>query len=116
MKTIPVNIHESEQKVLLEAALPGANKDSIDIAVEDNVLTVTAERSPLSTDGYTIYHREFGEVSNPSDTDKKANEIRRSFQLGKEIDKENISADFADGLLTITLLKAQEVIKKIAVK
>lgn len=82
----------------LTADLPGFKKEDIDITVEDGVLTISAERNEET-----------------EDTDKKGRYLRRertygsykrSFGLG-EVDEDNISAKYADGVLTLELPKKQ---------
>ncbi|MBQ8062428.1 MAG: Hsp20/alpha crystallin family protein [Clostridia bacterium] len=82
----------------LTADLPGFKKDDIEINVEDGILTISAERHEES-----------------EDTDKKGRYIRRertygsykrSFDLS-EVDDDNITAKYEDGVLTLSLPKKQ---------
>lgn len=84
----------------LTADLPGFNKDDIHVNVDKNVVTVTAERH-----------------SEAEDKDKKDKFIRkersygsykRSFNIGKDIDKSGIKAAYDNGVLTLTLPKKEE--------
>lgn len=84
----------------LTADLPGFNKDDIHVNVDKNVVTVTAERH-----------------SEAEDKDKKDKFIRkersygsykRSFNIGRDIDKSGIKAAYDNGVLTLTLPKKEE--------
>jgi HSP20 family protein len=72
--------------------LPGINPDSIDLTVEQNVLTVRAERAPAQADGaqLIVAERPYGTFT-------------RQVFLGETLDAENIAADYAAGVLTLTI-------------
>ena len=72
--------------------LPGINPGSIDLTVEQNVLTVRAERGPTQADGAQMIVAE-----RPSGT------FTRQVFLGETLDAENIAADYAAGVLTLTI-------------
>ena len=72
--------------------LPGINPDSIDLTVEQNVLTVRTERAPVQADGaqMIVAERPYGTFT-------------RQVFLGETLDAENIAADYAAGVLTLTI-------------
>jgi HSP20 family protein len=72
--------------------LPGIDPDSIDLTVEQNVLTVRAERRPAQADGaqMIVAERPYGTFT-------------RQVFLGETLDAENIAADYAAGVLTLTI-------------
>ena len=72
--------------------LPGINPDSIDLTVEQNVLTVRAERAPAQPDGaeLLIAERPYGTYT-------------RQVFLGETLDADKIAADYAAGVLTLTI-------------
>jgi Hsp20/alpha crystallin family/TspO/MBR family len=72
--------------------LPGINAESIDLTVEQNVLTVRAERAPVKADGAEMIVAE-----RPSGT------FTRQVFLGETLDAEHIAADYAAGVLTLTI-------------
>ena len=72
--------------------LPGINPDSIDLTVEQNVLTVRAERAPVQADGAQMIVAE-----RPSGT------FTRQVFLGETLDADGIAADYAAGVLTLTI-------------
>ncbi len=93
-----VNIRETEANATLTFELPGMEKGDIKVTVADGILTVAGERKVQASDEKAEFVR---------------NEIRsggfeRSFTLPETIDTENISADYKNGLLIITLAKKEE--------
>jgi HSP20 family protein len=72
--------------------LPGVKADSISLTVEQNVLTVRAERAPVQADGaqMIVAERPYGTFT-------------RQVFLGETLDAENIAADYAAGVLTLTI-------------
>jgi len=91
-----VNIIETNEGYLLEAEMPGVAKDGLDINLEDNVLTIIGRRQPDPS--ANMLYRE----SNPVD-------YRRVFELDPSIETGKISAQIEQGLLTLTLPKAEKV-------
>jgi HSP20 family protein len=72
--------------------LPGIDPGSIDLTVEQNVLTVRAERVPVQADGAQMIVSE-----RPSGT------FTRQVFLGETLDADHIAADYAAGVLTLTI-------------
>ena len=72
--------------------LPGIDPDSIDLTVEQNVLTVRAERRPAQADGaqMIVAERPYGTFT-------------RQVFLGETLDADSIAADYAAGVLTLTI-------------
>ena len=77
--------------------VPGVASESIDIDVERNVLTVTAERSWLPEEGDQVYFNE-----------RKQGAYRRQLNLGPGLDVEAIEADYHDGVLTLRIPVAEK--------
>lgn len=89
----PVNLRREDDRYVLEADLPGFDPESIDVTVEDDWLTIRAERSmDRETDDRGWLLRERGSAS-----------VVRRFTLGPDVDTEGIAADYRDGVLTLTL-------------
>jgi HSP20 family protein len=72
--------------------LPGISAESIDLTVEQNVLTVHADRAPSRADGAEMIVAE-----RPSGT------FTRQVFLGETLDAEHIAADYASGVLTLVI-------------
>lgn len=88
------DVRENDKEYIVEADLPGVNKEDIDISINDGVLTVKAERKSEASDennGYIRRERAYGS-------------FERSFDIS-EIDDEKIDAEFKNGVLTLTLPK-----------
>jgi HSP20 family protein len=77
--------------------IPGVDPGSIDLTVEKNVLTVSAERSWQPGDGQEIIVSERPQGS-----------FRRQLFLGDSLDAEHISASYRDGVLTLTIPTAEQ--------
>lgn len=92
----PVDIYETEDGVMVLADLPGVDIGDVDIRVENDRLTIKGRTScnPVNT---SRLHSEFRLIN-----------FHRQFNLGSEVDQEKISADVKDGVLTISLPKAEK--------
>ena len=95
--TPPASVTEIGDGYMLEIEMPAAKKDGLEISVENNELTIIGRRSLLSVEG-TLIHRE----SRPEN-------FRRVFELDPSIDADKISAKVDQGLVTLTLPKAEHV-------
>ncbi|MDX9752476.1 MAG: Hsp20/alpha crystallin family protein [bacterium] len=98
-----VDIYEQEDKLVVVADLPGAEKDTVQIKVEAGTLTVQASPQ-IAQMGDTIY-REF-----------EWGQFYRQFEISDEINVERIDAVMKNGVLTLTLPKMQKLEKRIEVK
>lgn len=93
----PVNIYETEQGYVLEADIPGVTRESLEIYLDRNDLTILGRR-PTTTTETTTHHQETSE-----------GDFRRVFELHPEIDTQRISARVDNGVLTLELSKRDEV-------
>lgn len=103
----PVDVHESEEAFLFTAELPGLTRDDVSITLEDNVLTLSGERKFEEVgqdDAYRRIERSYGSFT-------------RSFTLPHQVNQDKVEASFRDGVLTISVGKAEEAKpRKIAIK
>ena len=98
------SVVEAGDGYTLEVEMPGVNKDGLEISVENNELTIVGRRSRPGLEGKLI-HRE----SRPEN-------YRRTFELDPSIDADKIGAKIDQGVVTLTLPKAEHVKpRKIAV-
>ena len=92
---------------MLRADLPGVAESDLDIAVHNNVLTVSGTRQAeerKEDESYALYERQFGSFS-------------RSFSLPDTADGERIEAKLENGVLTLSIAKRAEAKpRKIALK
>jgi HSP20 family protein len=93
----PASVIEAGDGYTLEVDMPGVNKEGLDISVENNELTIIGRRSNPPVEGMLI-HRE----SRPEN-------FRRAFELDPSIDANKISAKIDQGLVSLTLPKAEHV-------
>lgn len=93
--TPPVDLYETADRFVLTAELPGISRDDIDIRIHDGVLILQGQRreAPVPCEQYHRVERGHGAFT-------------RRFTLGEPVDAERITADFADGILTIVAPKA----------
>ncbi|MEA5112401.1 MAG: Hsp20/alpha crystallin family protein [Geobacteraceae bacterium] len=92
-----VNISEDVGEVRVEALLPGVDPAALEISVLRNTLTVAGERKAPEVVRNQVWHRNergFGKFS-------------RTIELPAEIDSGKVTAECRDGLLTVTLAKAE---------
>lgn len=100
-----VKILESADALELVAEVPGADENSTELTIEQDVLTLRARGWATRTDGHKVVYSEY------SDRD-----YERSFQLTDGIDRQKIEARVKDGVLHVVLPKSERVLtKKIAV-
>jgi len=101
-----VDIAETKDELIVQADVPGATSDSIDIHFEDGTLTLLAQVRPRQQGNVEYLAREYG-----------VGDYYRTFQVSEAIDASKISAEYADGVLTLHLPKAEAVKpRKISVK
>ena len=93
----PASVTEIGDGYMLEIEMPGVKKDGLEISVENNEITIIGRRSLPPVEG-TMIHRE----SRPEN-------FRRTFELDPSIDANKISARIDQGLVTLTLPKAEHV-------
>ena len=92
-----LNIWQGDDQVYVEAELPGLTEADIDLTVAGNELTIKGERSGLEPrDGTTVHRRERG-----------AGTFSRVVHLPVEVDDDKVEALFRNGVLTVTLAKAE---------
>ncbi len=91
-RQMPMDAYRRDDNVWVHLDLPGVSADSVDISVERNVLTVSAERSYQRQEGDRLYFDE-----RPEGT------FRRQVSLGDSLDADNIEADYTDGVLTLRI-------------
>ena len=95
------DISDKGDSYLLEADLPGFDKDSIHIDLSEDTLTIRAERHSE--------HEEEDKKGSYVCCERSYGQYQRSFDVSG-IDKDGIRAKYADGVLSLTLPKAQEVL------
>lgn len=91
-----VNIYETGEGYLLEADMPGVNKEGLEIYLDQNELTLLGRRTRFTAE--TQHYRESGD-----------GDFRRVFELDPEIDTDKITARVENGVLSLQLAKREQV-------
>ena len=102
-----LDVTERDGEFVVTAELPGVKRDDIEVAIENGVLTISAESHSETEEkeGERILRQE-----------RRYGKYLRSLRLGKEIDDRKVKASYKDGVLELVLPKAEAVKpKKISV-
>ena len=91
-----VDIHELDDKVVVFADVPGVSESALDITLEKNLLTIRGRVESFSPENHRAAHREY-----------RPGDYVRSFTLSDAIDGDNIEATVKNGVLRLTLPKAE---------
>ena len=95
--TPEVNIFEDKDGYVLEAEMPGVSKEGLEITLEGNEITILGHRQPETLKAEVLYR------------ESRQADYRRVFELDPAIDTAKISAKVEQGVLTLTLPKAEKV-------
>jgi HSP20 family protein len=90
---MPMDVYRDEGgSYHIEADLPGVNSDSVEVTIEHGALTIRAERTP-----------QYGESEQVIVAERPQGSFTRQLSLGEGVDSENLTADYADGVLHVTI-------------
>lgn len=93
----PLDLVDQDDKVVVKAVLPGVDKDEVNLSVLGDTLTIAGEKKLPATEGVTYIRHE-----RPHGT------FRKLVDMPYSVDQSKITATYKDGILTITLPKAEE--------
>jgi HSP20 family protein len=93
-----VDIAEGENEVTVFIDVPGVNRQSIDVQLTGDTLTVRGERQVERPEGQNVLHVE-----------RPYGQFVRSFTIGVAVQTDQVQASYRDGVLTIVLPKAEAV-------
>ena len=93
-----VDIYENKEQIVLEAELPGMNREDFDLTVENNVITLRGERRFEKKEDTDNYHR----------VERAYGSFTRSFTLPNTVSGDGAAADYRNGVLRVTLPKREE--------
>jgi HSP20 family protein len=96
--TPAVDIVEQENEYLVKMELPGVNKDEVKISLESNILTIKGEKKQEKEEKSKNLHR----------IERSYGSFQRSFTLPTTVKSDKIDAVFKDGVLSVSLPKAEE--------
>ena len=90
---IPFDVHREDDKIIVQASVPGIDPEAIDVSIEENILTVKGEATSeeeRKADGYLLKER-------------RAGSFRRSVRLPDTVDFEKAESHYENGVLTVNL-------------
>jgi HSP20 family protein len=93
-----LDLYESGDHFVAVVELPGMSKEAIDISLHDGALTISGERKREKSDNGETAQR----------TERYVGTFRRSISLPSRVDSGKVSATYQDGILKVTLPKAEE--------
>jgi HSP20 family protein len=96
MSAPAMDINNAEDKIEICAELPGVKEDDVDISIDDGILTLRGEKKSTRKDEETGY------------SERSYGTFERRITLPSNIDVDACSAEFKDGVLTITVPKTEE--------
>lgn len=99
---ILLDVIQRPDEIVVKASTPGVNSEAIELAIEDNILTIRAERKLDFEDAkstYLVHERPVGS-------------FYRALRLPDTVDASKIQSNYENGVLTVTLPKAEEKKKK----
>ena len=94
---LPLDIRQTDEAFFIEASVPGFRPEDVEVTLDENVLTIRGTRSFESEDGKGGYVRRERSVSS----------VYRQVGLPAEVRAEEITASFENGVLTVTVPRAQ---------
>ncbi len=97
-----VDVSETEKEIRIAAEIPGMEEKDINVNLQNDVLTISGEKSNEVDEKSTLFHR----------MERSYGSFRRDIQLPADINPEKISAVFSKGVLTITMPKPEETLSK----
>ena len=93
-----VDVYQDKDHVFVKAELPGMKKEEIDISLQNGMLTISGERK----------HEEEHKEGDSFRSERFFGKFQRSVSLPTDVDTANVKASYKDGILTVTLPKAEE--------
>lgn len=98
------DIYETNEAIVLMTDMPGVDENSLDIMLENDVLTIIGYVETAYPEGYGLSYGEY-----------RVGDYQRSFTLSNKIDRDKIEATVKDGVLRLYLPKAEPSTRKITV-
>ena len=100
------DIYGNDDEIVVVADMPGVDEHSVDVTLENNVLTINGYVEPEQPEGMGLSYAEY-----------QVGDYQRAFTVSDQIDREGIEATVKDGVLRLRLPKVTEArVKKIAIK
>jgi HSP20 family protein len=99
---ISLDVVQRSDEVVVKASIPGVKPEAIDLAIEDNILTLRADRKPDFEDEKSVYLVQ----------ERPTGSFYRALRLPETVDSNKVQSTYENGVLTIVLPKAEEKKKK----
>lgn len=99
---IALDVIQRGDEIIVKASVPGVSPEAIELAIEENVLTIKADRKLEYTDDKSVYLIQ----------ERPAGSFYRALHLPESVDANKIQSNYENGVLTIVLPKAEEKKKK----
>jgi len=97
-----VDIVEDEKNYTVKAELPDVKKEDVNVSVENGVLMITGERKFEKEEKNRKYHR----------SERTYGKFARSFSLPADVDPQQVSASYKDGVLNVTVAKSEKALPR----
>lgn len=104
-----MNIQESADSYHIEAELPGVKKEDVQVVLKDDYLVISGEKRSIKEDEKDQYRR----------IERSHGSFYRTVSIPRDVDREKITAELADGVLKVDIMKSKEAphsVKKILLK
>jgi HSP20 family protein len=92
-----LDLYQNNDNIIAVVELPGMRKEDIEVSLHDGMLTIAGERKSPTEGGHQAERSE-----------RYVGKFRRSISLPTRVDASKVNATYKDGILTITLPKAEE--------
>lgn len=97
-----IDISETDKQFIIDVEVPGMNKKDIDLNIENDMLTISGERSFKKEEDGKQFHR----------VESHYGTFNRTFRLPDHVDSESVKATYDNGILQITFNKSEEKLRK----
>ena len=99
---ISLDVVQRSDEIVVKASIPGVKAEAIELAIEDNILTLRADRKPDFEDDKSVYLVQ----------ERPTGSFYRALRLPDTVDSNKVQSTYENGVLTIVLPKAEEKKKK----
>lgn len=92
-----IDISEDDEKIIVDAEIPGVKKEDLNITIQDNILTLKGEKKKVDEEKKKNYFR----------TERSYGSFQRCFTIPQQISSDDVEAKFEDGMLRIEMKKVE---------
>lgn len=93
-----LNVRETTESYVVSSEIPGMKTEDLEIKLEGDTLSLKGERKPDEVEDEASFHRR----------ERATGTFQRSITLPGKVDNDNVTANYKDGVLTVTLVKEQK--------